>query len=81
MYAEEMFGKDYVEVVDRFNAYHHPKIHAELVKKIEGNVTMYYIHHNGTHSAFTLCKSSPIEFEQRLKEIAETIEMMNIKEE
>ena len=81
MYAEMRYGEEYVRVVDRFNADHYPKATVELVTKIEGNVTMYFVHHHGTHSAFTLCKSSPSEFEQRLKEIAEAIEQMDTKEE
>lgn len=61
------YKKEYVDVVERFNAAHH-ECKVEFIAVTELGVHVYTIEHNGQKGSFTVWKSDAETFERRLNE-------------
>lgn len=74
------FNKEFVEVVERFNAAHSPDVKVEIIKKIEYDVHLYSIEYDRKKAYFTVSPKSTAEvFEHRLNEHYDSIQ--NLRED
>lgn len=70
------FNKEFVDVVERFNASHH-NCNVEIIKVIEHGVHLYSIEYKNRKAFFTVCKSDAALFENRLNEHIKHIDFLD----